>query len=103
MLPRPPRSTLFPYTTPFPSLASRHLELEVVLPLGLGYAPRSNALLDAMKGLGVRDAVLLEAGLLSKREDGPMLPRLPGRPPFPIRRHPPRARALGWRLLGGRQ
>src|SRR5256886_13574235 len=68
MLPRPPRSTLFPYTTPFPSLASRHLELEVVLPLGLGYAPRSNALLDAMKGLGVRDAVLLEAGLLVKRE-----------------------------------
>src|SRR5207302_7783419 len=44
-------------------LASRHLELEVVLPLGLGYAPRSNALLDAMKALGVRDAVLLAAGL----------------------------------------
>src|SRR5256886_1152194 len=100
MLPRPPRSTLFPYTTPFPSLASRHLELEVVLPLGLGYAPRSNALLDAMKGLGVRDAVLLEAGLLVKREDGTLLPRLRGRLLFPI--HDLRARvvAFGGRILG---
>src|SRR5690242_11268621 len=38
-------------------LASRHLELEVVLPLGLGFAPRSRAFLDAMKGLGVREEV----------------------------------------------
>ena len=81
-------------------LASRHLELEVVLPLGLGYAPRSNALLDAMKGLGVRDAVLLEAGLLVKREDGTLLPRLRGRLLFPI--HDLRARvvAFGGRILG---
>src|SRR5881275_1493042 len=56
-------------------LASRHLELEIVLPLGLGYAPRSKAFLDAMKGLGVREAVLLEAGLLVKRDDGTLLPR----------------------------
>jgi len=81
-------------------LASRHLELEVVLPLGLGYAPRSNALLDAMKALGVRDAVLLEAGLLVKREDGTLLPRLRGRLLFPI--HDLRARvvAFGGRILG---
>src|SRR5256885_1555300 len=81
-------------------LASRHLELEVVLPLGLGYAPRSNALLDAMKGLGVRDAVLLEAGLLAKREDGTLVPRFRGRLLFPI--HDLRARvvAFGGRILG---
>jgi len=81
-------------------LASRHLELEVVLPLGLGYAPRSKAFLDAMKGLGVREAVLLEAGLLVKREDGSLLPRFRGRLLFPI--HDLRARvvAFGGRILG---
>ena len=81
-------------------LASRHLELEVALPLGLGYAPRSKALLDAMKGLGVRDEVLLEAGLLVKREDGTLLPRFRGRLLFPI--HDLRARvvAFGGRILG---
>ena len=81
-------------------LASRHLELEVVLPLGLGYAPRSKALLDAMKGLGVRDEVLLEAGLLVRREDGTLLPRFRGRLLFPI--HDLRARVVGFggRILG---
>jgi DNA primase len=81
-------------------LASRRLELEVVLPLGLGFAPRSRAFLDAMKGLGVREEVLLEAGLLVKREDGTLLPRFRGRLLFPI--HDLRARvvAFGGRILG---
>jgi DNA primase len=81
-------------------LATRHLELEVVLPLGLGFAPRSKAFLDAMKGLGVREEVLLEAGLLVKREDGTLLPRFRGRLLFPI--HDLRARvvAFGGRILG---
>jgi len=81
-------------------LTTRHLDLETVQPLGLGYAPRNKALLDAMKGLGVRDAVLLEAGLLVKREDGTLLPRLRGRLLFPI--HDLRARvvAFGGRILG---
>ena len=81
-------------------LASRHLELETVLPLGLGYAPRGKAFLDAMKGLGVREEVLLEAGLLVKREDGTLLPRFRGRLLFPI--HDLRARvvAFGGRILG---
>src|SRR3989475_4711731 len=65
-------------------LASRHLELEVVLPLGLGYAPRSKALLDAMKGLGVREEVLLKAGVLARREEGTLAPRFPGRLLFPL-------------------
>ena len=81
-------------------LASRRLELEIVLPLGLGFAPRSKAFLDAMKGLGVREEVLLEAGLLVKREDGTLLPRFRGRLLFPI--HDLRARvvAFGGRILG---
>src|SRR3989454_2112125 len=82
------------------SLASRHVELETALPLGLGYAPRGKAFLDAMKGLGLRDEVLLEAGLVVKREDGTLAPRFRGRLLFPI--HDQRARIVGFggRILG---
>ena len=81
-------------------LTTRHMELETVQPLGLGYAPRSKAFLDAMKGLGVRDEVLLEAGLLARREDGTLTPRFRGRLLFPI--HDVRARVVGFggRILG---
>jgi DNA primase len=81
-------------------LTTRHLDLETVQPLGFGYAPKSKAFLDAMKGLGVRDEVLLEAGLLAKREDGTLVPRFRGRLLFPI--HDLRARvvAFGGRILG---
>src|SRR5436190_2015867 len=81
-------------------LTTRHLDLETVQPLGLGYAPKGKAFLDAMKGLGVRDEVLLEAALLAKREDGTLAPRFRGRLLFPI--HDLRARvvAFGGRILG---
>ena len=81
-------------------LGSRGLDLESVLPLGLGYAPTGRAFLDAMKSLGLRDEVLLEAGLLIKREDGTLAPSFRGRLLFPI--HDPRARVVGFggRLLG---
>ena len=81
-------------------LASRHVELETALPLGLGYAPRGKPFLDAMKGLGLRDEVLLEAGLVVKREDGTLAPRFRGRLLFPI--HEQRARIVGFggRILG---
>ncbi|PYO64463.1 MAG: DNA primase, partial [Gemmatimonadetes bacterium] len=81
-------------------VTTRHLDLETVQPLGLGYAPKSKALLDAMKGLGVRDEVLLEAGLLARREDGTLTPRFRGRLLFPI--HDLRARVVGFggRILG---
>jgi DNA primase len=81
-------------------IASRHLDLETVLPLGLGYAPKGKGFLDAMKGLGLRDDVLLEAGLLVKREDGTLAPRFRGRLLFPI--HDLRARVVGFggRILG---
>jgi len=48
----------------------------------------------------VRDEVLLEAGLLAKREDGTLVPRFRGRLLFPI--HDLRARvvAFGGRILG---
>src|SRR5207245_2046812 len=81
-------------------LTTRHFDLETVQPLGLGYAPKGKAFLDAMKGLGVRDEVLLEAALLAKREDGTLAPRFRGRLLFPI--HDLRAGvvAFGGRILG---
>ncbi len=81
-------------------LASRQFELDGVLPLGLGYAPRGKAFLDAMQGLGIADAVLLEAGLVGKREDGSLAPRFRGRLLFPI--HDLRGRVVGFggRILG---
>jgi len=82
-------------------LAGRHLDLETAGVLGLGYAPRGTAFLDAMKGLGLRDEVLLEAGLLRKREeDGTLVPRFRGRLLFPIQDLRGRAVAFGGRILG---
>ena len=83
-------------------LTSRHVELDAALPLGLGYAPppRGGAFLDAMKGLGVRDDVLLEAGLMAKREDGTVVPRFRGRLLFPIHDLRGRVVAFGGRILG---
>ena len=53
-----------------------------------------------MKSLGLRDPVLLEAGLLVKRDDGTLVPRFRGRLLFPI--HDLRARVVGFggRILG---
>jgi DNA primase len=81
-------------------LATRHVTMETAQLQGLGYAPRGAAFLDAMKGLGVREEVLLEAGLLVKREDGTIAPRFRGRLLFPI--HDLRARVVGFggRILG---
>src|SRR4029077_3230280 len=81
-------------------LVSRQLDLETVLPLGLGYAPRGPAMFEAMKSLGVRDPVLLQAGLAVKKDDGTVVARFRGRLLFPI--HDLRARAIGFggRILG---
>jgi DNA primase len=81
-------------------LASRALDLDATLPLGLGYAPKTRAFPDAMKGLGLRDEVLLEAGLLAKREDGSVVPRFRGRLLFPIHDLRSRVVAFGGRILG---
>src|SRR5437870_10272544 len=67
---------------------------------GLGFAPRGTAFLDAMKGLGVREEVLLEAGLLVKRDDGSRIPRFRGRLLFPIHDLRSRVVAFSGRVLG---
>jgi DNA primase len=78
-------------------LRSRTLDLDTVLPLGLGYAPRGTAFQEAMHTLGINEPVLLETGLLVRRDDGSVYPRFRGRLLFPI--HDLRARIVGF---GGR-
>src|SRR2546425_5511468 len=53
-----------------------------------------------MKGLGVREEVLLEAGLLARREDGTLVPRFRGRLLFPIHDLRGRVVAFGGGILG---
>jgi DNA primase len=81
-------------------LKSRGLTLETAEQLQLGFAPRNNALLAAMAQLGIQEPILLEAGLLVRRDDGTVLPRFRGRLLFPI--HDLRGRVVGFggRLLG---
>ncbi len=78
-------------------LKTRQLDLEALAPLGLGFAPRGNAFLDAMHAVGLTDPVMFEAGLLVKRDDGSLRPRFWGRLLFPI--HDLRGRIVGF---GGR-
>jgi DNA primase len=81
-------------------LVSRELTLDQATELGLGYAPRGAAFAEAMKTLGVKDEVLLEAGLLRRRDDQTLVPRFRGRLLFPI--HDLRGRVVGFggRILG---
>jgi DNA primase len=80
-------------------LVSREVSMETAEVQGLGYAPRGSAFLDAMKGLGLREEVLLEAGLMVKREEGTVLPRFRGRLQFPIHDLRSRVVAFSGRLL----
>lgn len=82
-------------------LASREIPAEAAGEQGLGYAPRGgDAFRDAMRKLGLEERVLLEAGLLHRREDGSVGARFRGRLLFPI--HDLRARVVGFsgRILG---
>ncbi|HTS89049.1 MAG TPA: DNA primase [Gemmatimonadales bacterium] len=81
-------------------LRKRGFDLEVLEPFELGFAPRSPGFLPAMAALGLEEAVMLEAGLLARREDGRIVPRFRGRLLFPI--HDLRGRVVGFggRLLG---
>ena len=81
-------------------LASRHLDLETAGVLGLGFGPRGKAFLEGMKQLGVKEELLLEAGLLVKRDDGTIIPRFRERVLFPILDLRGRVVAFGGRVLG---
>ena len=81
-------------------LESRHVSMEQAQVGGLGFGPRGSGFLDAMKGLGLREEVLLEAGLIVKREDGSKVPRFRGRLLFPIHDLRSRVVAFSGRILG---
>ena len=81
-------------------LLQREFSLDVAATLGLGYAPRGNEFAAAMRQLGIGDDVLIEAGLVVKRDDGTIAPRFRNRLLFPI--HDLRGRVVGFggRILG---
>ena len=81
-------------------LTSREIPPEVAGEHGLGYAPRNAAFADAMKKLGIEERVLVEAGLLVRRDEGTLYPRFRDRLLFPI--HDLRGRVVGFsgRILG---
>ncbi len=81
-------------------LASRDITAEQWGTLGLGFAPRGSAFGEAMRKLGIDEAVLLEAGLERRREDGTVAPRFRGRLLFPIHDLHGRVVAFGGRILG---
>jgi DNA primase len=81
-------------------LLSRKITLEQATELGLGYAPRGAAFATAMQALGIEEPVLLEAGLLRRRDDGVVVPRFRGRLLFPIHDLRGRVVAFGGRILG---
>jgi len=91
-------------------LESRHVTMEQAQVAGLGFGPRSSAFIDAMKGLGLKEEVLLEAGLVVKRDvespspDGRggqgVRPRFRGRLLFPIHDLRSRVVAFSGRILG---
>ena len=81
-------------------LASRGIDLETAGILGLGFGPKGKAFLDAMQQLGIKPELLLEAGLLAKRDDGSVIPRFRERVLFPILDLRARAVGFGGRILG---
>jgi DNA primase len=81
-------------------LERRELPLDTLAPYGLGYAPRGNAFVRAMTELGIAESVLIEAGLLVRREDGRIVARFRDRLLFPIADARGRVVGFGGRILG---
>lgn len=81
---------------------SRGLSPQTQAAFGLGYAPPASGHLRKCFGADYDEALLLEAGLLSKGERGPY-ERFRDRAMFPIRDGRGRTIAFGGRLLPGRE
>ena len=81
-------------------LVQREFPLEAAATLGLGYAPRGEEFLAAMKQLGIAEEVLIDAALILRREDATVVPRFRGRLLFPIHDLRGRVVAFGGRILG---
>ncbi len=81
-------------------LLGRDIPLETAAIHGLGYAPSARTFLPAMQELGIKDEVVLQAGLSVKRDDGTVIPRFRARLLFPIHDLRGRVAGFGGRLLG---
>ncbi|MEZ4457391.1 MAG: hypothetical protein R2882_12730 [Gemmatimonadales bacterium] len=81
------------------TLDSRSVPMPLAAEWGLGYAPEDRSFPAAMAELGVDERILLEAGLLVRRDDGTVIPRFRGRLLFPIHDLRGRVVAFGGRLL----
>ena len=81
-------------------LESREVPMPVAAEWAFGFAPSDRSFPAAMKQLGLDEGVLLEAGLLVKRDDGTVNPRFRGRLLFPIKDQRGRTVAFGGRILG---
>jgi DNA primase len=81
-------------------LEARGIDRETAGVLALGYAPPGRVFLEAMQALGLAVPLLLEAGLVARREDGTVVPRFRGRLLFPIHDLRGRVVAFGGRVVG---
>jgi DNA primase len=81
-------------------LEGRGITAEAAGELGLGFSPRGQAFLDAMRTLGIEDATLMAAGLAGKREDGTVSAKFWNRVMFPIHDLRGRVVAFGGRIMG---
>lgn len=79
-------------------IEGRSLDLENMLPYGLGWAGEGAAFLAAMRKLGIADDTLVGAGLAVRKDDGEVRARFWQRLLFPI--HDLRGRVVGF---GGRR
>ena len=79
---------------------SRHLEPETISRFGLGWAPTAkDSLLQAARKAGYKDEYLLDAGLVTKREDGTLADKFRDRVMFPIHSVSGRVIAFSGRAL----
>lgn len=81
-------------------LERRALRPDIIERFGLGYAPAQSGALSAfLKDKGFDRAILLEAGLIGRREDGSEYDRFRDRIQFPIRDPKGRVIAFGGRAM----
>jgi DNA primase len=81
-------------------LKHRGLSDEIIETFGLGYAPNAwEAMIQYFKGKGRAENQLLEAGLVSEREDGSLYDKFRHRIMFPIRDARGRMAGFGGRIL----
>lgn len=79
---------------------ARALEDETIAKFGLGWAPSSkDSLLQAARAAGYKDEYLLEAGLVTQREDGSLADKFRERVMFPIHSVSGRVIAFSGRAL----